>query len=142
MALRSKLLAGDTKLEAAAVSDPDHIMQGASGDHVKKIQLALNQLDDAQLSADGQFGGRTAAAVLKFKQKRDIVNRSYQTQADNIVGKMTMAALDAEMFASESKTQIEVDHCFCQLDEPQLDRHFSVRNLSVRGGRIGLRRPF
>src|SRR5262249_41293895 len=41
----------------------------------------------------------TAAAVLAYKRKRNIVNRTYQAQADNIVGKMTMAALDREMVA-------------------------------------------
>src|SRR5262249_23232676 len=40
--------------------------------------------------------------VLAYKQKRNIVNRSYQTQADNIVGKMTMAALDLEMLSIEA----------------------------------------
>ncbi|MBM0206901.1 peptidoglycan-binding protein [Micromonospora sp. STR1s_5] len=140
MALRSKLFSGDRKLEAAAVSDPDHIMQGASGDHVKKIQVALNQVDDARLSADGRFGAGTAAAVLSFKRKRDIVNRTYQTQADSIVGKMTIAALDDEMVTVESRSTIDVDHFFCQLNEPRLDRHFSPRNFSLRGGRPGLRK--
>jgi hypothetical protein len=48
------------------------------------------------------YGRSTAAAVLAFKKKRDIVNRSYQTRADNIVGKMTIAALDKGMLALEN----------------------------------------
>jgi hypothetical protein len=40
MALQSKLFRGDQKLEDAAVSDPAHIFQGASGPHVGKIQQA------------------------------------------------------------------------------------------------------
>jgi hypothetical protein len=36
-------------------------------------------------------------------QQRGIINRSYQTQADNIVGKMTMASLDEEMKAHETQ---------------------------------------
>jgi hypothetical protein len=36
-----------------------------------------------------RYGPATSAAVLSFKQARNIVNRSYQTQADRIVGKMT-----------------------------------------------------
>jgi hypothetical protein len=40
------------------------------------------------------YGPSTASAVLAYKQSRDIINRSYQTQADDIVGKMTMRALD------------------------------------------------
>jgi hypothetical protein len=97
MALQSTLFRGDPKLEAAAVSDPAHIAQGASGEHVRKIQLALNELDDAGLNPDGKYGPATAAAVLAYKQERDIVNRAYQAEADNIVGKMTMAALDKEL---------------------------------------------
>ena len=101
MALKSQLFRGDAKLEAAAVFPSAHIVPGAIGDHVRKIQRALNRLDNAGLDPDGIYGRRTADAVLAYKQKRGIINRSYQTQADNIVGVMTMAALDAEMAASE-----------------------------------------
>jgi peptidoglycan hydrolase-like protein with peptidoglycan-binding domain len=101
VALQSALFRGDSKLEAAAVLDPAHIVQGAIGDHVRKIQLALIQLDGATITADGIYGPATAAAVLAYKQKREIINRTYQTQADNIVGKMTMASLDKEMLAAE-----------------------------------------
>jgi hypothetical protein len=101
MALQSQLFRGDPKLEAAAVSDPAHILPGATGEHVRKIQLALIQLDGAAIDPDGKYGTATAAAVLAYKQKRNIINRTYQTQADNIVGKMTMTALDAEMAKNE-----------------------------------------
>jgi peptidoglycan hydrolase-like protein with peptidoglycan-binding domain len=102
MALQSRLFSGDPQLEAAAVSDPAHIVPGASGSHVAKIQEALNELDGANLVQDGAYGSATAAAVLAYKQKRSIINFSYETQADNIVGKMTMAALDREMVAKEN----------------------------------------
>jgi peptidoglycan hydrolase-like protein with peptidoglycan-binding domain len=102
MALESQLLRGDPKLEAAAVSDPAHITPGATGEHVRKIQQALNRLDGARLSADGIYGPATAAAVLAYKQRRGIVNRSFQNTADNIVGKMTIAALDLELIAQEN----------------------------------------
>jgi hypothetical protein len=103
--LRSKLFHGDPRLEAAAVSDPAHVLPGASGPHVGKIQLALILLDAAVI-ADSEldsltYGDSTARAVLAYKRKRNIVNRSYQTQADNIVGKMTMASLDGEMVKKE-----------------------------------------
>jgi hypothetical protein len=97
MTLKSNLFRGDPKLQAAAVSDPAHIAPGATGEHVRKIQLALIQLGGAAITDDGIYGPATAAAVLAYKQKRNIVNRSYQTKADNIVGKMTIAALDKEM---------------------------------------------
>jgi hypothetical protein len=99
MALQSQLFRGDPNLEAAAVSDPAHVTQGASGPHVTKIQQALIQLDGATLSPDGVYGPRTAAAVSAFKQKRQILN--FQGKIDDIVGKKTTAALDAEMLAKE-----------------------------------------
>src|SRR5437868_7583301 len=101
MALQSQLFRGDPKLEAAAVSDPAHIVQGASGPHVAKIQQALILLDAAAIAPDGVYGQATAAAVGAFKEKRQILN--FQNQIDNIVGKKTMAALDSEMLALEAK---------------------------------------
>jgi len=101
MSLASKLFSGDPKLDAAAVSDPAHILQGASGPHVAKIQQALIQLDGASIVADGKYGPGTAAAVSAFKQKRSILNLA--GKIDNIVGKKTIAALDAEMLAKEGR---------------------------------------
>jgi hypothetical protein len=103
MALQSQLFRGDSRLEAAAVADAGHITPGASGPHVGKIQQALITLDGASLDPDARYGPATAAAVLAYKQKRGIINRSRQTQADNIVGIMTMAALDKEMLTKESR---------------------------------------
>jgi hypothetical protein len=101
MALKSQLLRGDAKLEAAAASHPAHITPGARGEHVRRIQRALNLLENAGLDPDGVYGQATADAVLDYKQKRQIINRSYQTQADNIVGVFTVVALDAELAAQE-----------------------------------------
>ncbi|NOT57256.1 MAG: peptidoglycan-binding protein [Deltaproteobacteria bacterium] len=100
MGLQSELFKGDPKLEAAAVSDPAHIVPGAAGPHVLKIQLALIQLDGATLTPDEVYGPATAAAVLSYKRKRGIINRAYQSTPDNIVGKMTIAALDEELLKS------------------------------------------
>src|SRR5215813_10034828 len=101
MGLRSRMFAGDARLEAAAVSNPAHIVTDAVGEHVSKIQRALILLDDATISTDelrfGRYGRSTAQAVLAYKTKRRIINFSYESQADDIVGIMTMAALDAEM---------------------------------------------
>jgi peptidoglycan hydrolase-like protein with peptidoglycan-binding domain len=63
MALQSQLFRGDSRLEAAAMSDPAHVMQGATGDHVRKIQQALIRVDGAAIAADGRYGPGTAAAV-------------------------------------------------------------------------------
>lgn len=99
MTLQSKLFRGDQKLEAAAVSDPAHIVQGARGPHVAKIQQALIQLDGAAITPDGAYGRGTAAAVSAFKSKRKILN--FAGKIDDIVGKKTMAALDIEMLTKE-----------------------------------------
>jgi hypothetical protein len=65
----------------------------------------LIQLDGTVISSDelqnAVYGPSTANAVLAYKQKRNIINRSYQTKADNIVGIMTMASLDSEMLKRE-----------------------------------------
>ena len=109
MALSSELFAGDPALEAAATTDAAHIQVGARGPHVEKIQTALNLLDDAGLTADGQFGSGTAQAVLNYKTKRNIVNRSYQTTADNIVGRMTVAQMDEELRALDLKPDARIE---------------------------------
>lgn len=108
MPLRSKLMRGDRALEACLVLDPAHITAGAVGDHVRKIQRALLLLDDADIAREDvlskRYGSSTAFAVLTYKKKRSIVNFSYQTQADNIVGRMTITALDQEMFIAEARS--------------------------------------
>ena len=105
MALKSRLFSGDRKLEAAATSNPAHIVPNAVGDHVSKIQTAVIKLDDAVIDSRelqaGRYGPSTAKAVLSYKKKRGIINRSYQTQEDDIVGIMTMAALDKELVQNE-----------------------------------------
>lgn len=101
MALKSKLFKNDPKLEACAVSNPAHITKGAIGDHVAKIQTALIRLNGAVMDGaemrSKRYGNSTAGAVLKYKQQRDIINRSYQARADDIVGIMTIAKMDSEM---------------------------------------------
>ncbi len=102
MPLVSNLFKDNERLQACLIHDSAHVPPGSIGEHVALIQIALGDLDgavidDAELEAE-QYGPSTAAAVLDFKQDRNIINFSYQTTADNIVGKMTIAALDKEMF--------------------------------------------
>ena len=109
MALKCKLFVDDANLEAAAVHNQSHIHRGARGSHVGKIQKALARLDDAVIDrAEVQanlFDASTERAVLHFKQKRNIVNRTYQDRPDAIVGIMTMSAMDHEMVEFESNVQ-------------------------------------
>lgn len=109
MPLNSRLFRSDPALEACLIRDSAHIQPGAVGEHVAKIQTALDFLDHAQIGGDEvraqQYGHSTADAVLAYKRKRQIVNFTYQTQADNIVGKMTIAALDQEMVFLENRSR-------------------------------------
>ena len=101
----SKLLSGDPALEKCLTDNAAHIKEGAVGEHVSKIHSALFALDGLSVSVDElraqRYGRSTAAAVLAFKRKRNIINYAYERQVDNIVGKMTIAALDQEMLKKE-----------------------------------------
>jgi|SRR5687768_13175982 peptidoglycan hydrolase-like protein with peptidoglycan-binding domain len=108
MALRSNIFSPNQRLQKTLISDPAHVVPGERGDHVARIQAALKDLDglaidEVELSRK-VYGPSTAAAVLSFKRARKIINRSYQTSEDNIVGKMTIAALDKEMLAKQENT--------------------------------------
>jgi hypothetical protein len=72
---------------------------------VRKIQAAVMVLDGAvivkaELDA-ARYGPSTARAVLAYKTKRRIINRAYESQADDIVGIMTIKALDSELVARQ-----------------------------------------
>jgi hypothetical protein len=100
--LQSGLFKDDAALQAAADRNPAHIVEGASGFHVAKIQAALLLLDeDAEILfkefVAGFYGSSTADAVLAYKTRREIINRDYQQTADNIVGIRTTAAMDKEL---------------------------------------------
>jgi hypothetical protein len=99
------LFRGVPALEACLVRDSAHVTPGTVGPHVPKIQKALLMIDrvvvDADEVEDMRYGDSTAAAVLAYKSKRNIINQSYQSRADNIVGKMTIRALDKEVSAAE-----------------------------------------
>lgn len=119
MALQSRLFRSDPKLEACLVNDAAHVTQGARGDHVGKVQKALDALGDEIISASEMssktYGPSTASAVLAYKKKRNVVNASYQTQADNIVGKMTIASLDKDMLTVEKPPVMT--GCTCRLHQ-------------------------
>jgi hypothetical protein len=138
MGLRSHRFAGDSKLEAAAISDPAHILRGAVGQHVAKIQHALIELDGAVIDPGelqrSQYGPSTANAVLNYKRKRNIINRSYQTQADDIVGKMTIAALDHEMLEHETDLELEIEGPYAlhpQGTPAEMRPHFALASFAI-----------
>src|SRR5271169_1059434 len=105
MALQSRLFKDDKKLQECLIRDSAHVTPGSSGDHVSRIQAALALLEDARIEQSEmrtkKYGPSTAKAVLSYKERRKIINFSYETRADNIVGKMTIAALDKEIVKLE-----------------------------------------
>lgn len=108
MPLRSRLFAGDPHLEACALRDSAHLTPGTKGTHVGKVQYSLDVIDQLKVARqeliEQVYGPSTAQAVLSFKSRRSIINRGYQSTADNIVGRMTIAALDAEMLQKQNLT--------------------------------------
>ena len=80
---------------------------GAAGEHVQLIQRALVYLGATSITGSeyrtGTYGATTAAAVLRFKQQRQIMDLTYQTQADGIVDKMTISRLDDEMLMVQDR---------------------------------------
>jgi hypothetical protein len=108
MGLVSRHFRNDKKLQDCLVKDSAHVTKDAKGEHVAKIQRALITIegpliDPAELR-EKLYGTSTVNAVLAYKRKRQIINRSYQTQPDGIVGKMTIASLDADMAKLEMRT--------------------------------------
>jgi len=117
MPLNSSTFAGDPRLEACLVDDTAHLTPGVKGDFVARVQAALMFVDGLDI-AEGEleqqtYGPSTAAAVLDFKQRRQIINRAYQQQADNIVGKLTIKALDDELLVAENTPDIGPSSPFC-----------------------------
>jgi peptidoglycan hydrolase-like protein with peptidoglycan-binding domain len=115
MALQSRLFRDDRRLQECLVRDASHVTPGSVGDHVRKIQTALILLDDLQIDSREmiakRYGPSTTAAVLAFKKARNIINFKYETQVDNIVGKMTIAALDEEMLEVERNPIVNTTDC-------------------------------
>lgn len=105
MTLVSMLFSGNTRLQQCSISDPAHVLKGDRGDYVALIQGALLMLDKAQISpnelSQQLYGQSTAKAVLDYKKKRNIINYAYQSSADDIVGRMTIKALDTEVASRE-----------------------------------------
>jgi hypothetical protein len=113
MALISRLFRDNQRLQACAVSDPAHVTRSCRGDFVQLIQMALIVVDSADIADDEMqaqlYGDSTAAAVLSYKTKWQIINYSYQNTPDDIVGKMTIARLDADLAALDARNMSPVD---------------------------------
>src|SRR5436309_673678 len=104
--LRSDEFKDDPKLGACATNPSAHLLVGTRpGPHILKIQLALERLrptgpaiSAAEKSAMS-YGPTTANAVLNYKKTHvpPIINFSYQRAPDEIVGQMTIKAMDDDL---------------------------------------------
>jgi hypothetical protein len=117
MPLTSRLFSGDPRLEACLTQDSAHLTLGTTGDFVGKVQAALEYIDGVRINerelATQTYGPSTADAVLAYKTSRQIINRSYQQTADNIVGKMTIERLDREMTTLEAAPKVAIADPVC-----------------------------
>ena len=119
--LRSDEFKDDPKLEACATKDAAHLLIGtAPGPHILKIQLALERVrSGGPAIAAGEktamsYGPTTGAAVLSYKLTHlpPIINLSYQKTPDNIVGVMTIRALDDDLSGTAAPRGDVVDRAF------------------------------
>lgn len=91
----------DTKSDTAALTlNGTLLRRGSKGSQVKELQALLNKTG-AKLTADGDFGPATEAAVKAFQAKNGL-------EADGVVGPKTAAALN-KAAASGSKTDNKTD---------------------------------
>jgi hypothetical protein len=113
MPLTSELFKNNKQLQKCLISDPDHIVANEppirrgvndKGEHVALIHKALRQVmpnvSFGLEEATETYGPKTAEVVRQFKAMQDppILNKSLQQKVpDNIVGKLTIAALDREV---------------------------------------------
>jgi peptidoglycan hydrolase-like protein with peptidoglycan-binding domain len=90
--LNSPRFAGDPVLEAC-LDNEQLLKNGASGPAVQKVQEVLIELGHPlpKFGADGAFGAETKTAVQKFQLESGLPF----TQADGIIGPVTMELLDA-----------------------------------------------
>lgn len=110
--LLSQLFRGEPRLEKCLTNDGAHVLIGDQGPFVGMIQYAVLALEGGTLFGQEllreQYGPQTAKLVLAYKARRKIINFSYQTKPDNIVGKMTIRSLDTEMLAFETSQKLKV----------------------------------
>ncbi len=108
--LQSELFKDIARLQDCAERDPAHVMLKSPrerGPHVRAIQQALQDLDQANISATElnkqEYGEDTANAVAAYKNKRRIFGPG-QIVADKIVGTGTIRKMDLEWLNSKQRT--------------------------------------
>lgn len=135
--LKSDLFKGDARLEACATTPSAHVAPTTpfeKGEHVAKIHAALLNMQPTpaiEVTEKRQltYGPTTAAAVLEYKRARGIINPAYQSTPDNIVGQMTIKAMDAELIRGEGTRDKVVDQAFQDSRDSLRRALFHIRDL-------------
>ncbi len=120
MPLRSELFKDDPKLQAVLRDPGAHLIVKTPrirGPHVAKVHEALRLLQPSTPVSETEkigeeYGPSTAEAVLAYKKKRNIVNTAYQSAPDDIVGTMTLQAMDDELFGKAAPRSELMDLAF------------------------------
>ncbi len=107
--LKSKLFSKpleDDRLERCLVDDGAHVQAGDKGEFVLKIQIVLDTMLGTELRKlePEVYGPATARAVQDYKNsKTPKILQPWQTTADPVVGRRTIASLDQDMLEFESR---------------------------------------
>lgn len=120
MALVSELFKDDTELEAVLKDPRAHLIvktPAIRGAHVGKVHEALRLLQPGNPVSETEkiaqeYGESTAEAVLQYKKDRNIINPAYQKAPDNIVGTMTIQAMDDELVGKKASRSDLMDTAF------------------------------
>jgi hypothetical protein len=120
MPLRSNVFKDDVQLRAVLENPNAHLIVKAPairGNHVGKVHQALALLQPSPPVSETEriaqeYGRSTADAVLAYKKKRNIINRAYQSVPDDIVGTMTLQAMDDELFGKKAPRSEVMDRAF------------------------------
>lgn len=100
------------RIQACADNHASHIAFGQRGLYVSWIKEALQHvilptypqyIPTPDNSPHDVYGPATRHCVLQYKQINHIVNREYQTEPDDIIGIMTIRALDWHMAYREAR---------------------------------------
>lgn len=84
--------------DESQVADAAVLKQGSRGDLVKEVQTKLIKWGYLTGRADGIFGAKTKAAVIKFQRKNGLT-------ADGIIGTRTAQALGISLSSNTSSSQ-------------------------------------
>ena len=84
--------------DESQIADAAVLKQGSKGDLVKEVQTKLIKWGYLTGRADGIFGAKTKAAVIKFQRKNGLT-------ADGIIGTRTAQALGISLSSNTSSSQ-------------------------------------